>query len=271
MDAKRVAGAKAGTGDVRRFGHEGMSISQARTDTGRMRRPAQADPTRAHRVERAFSDARRHSRRVRLLKRVLPVAAVLMIVVFAGRSWLWTPQALPIDLSSLAIEDGRLVMTDPKLDGLTGRDGRPYSMTATRAIQDIGMSGRIDLEGINARLPVDETGWMSVSAASGVFDREANRLAIDSELTMTSDDGMKAVLQSAVVDVASGSLETPDPVDISLEGAHISADSMSVRDKGAVLVFENRVRMTIDGGRLRGAPAENGRLGGAGAEGGETQ
>lgn len=256
-----------------------MTISQARTDTGATggatggttARRAEADPMRARRVERAFSDARRHSRRVRLLKRALPLAALLMIVAFAGRSWLWVPQALPIDLRSLAIEDGRLVMTDPKLDGLTGSNGRPYSMTATRAVQDIGMSGRIDLEGIDARLPVDESGWMSVSAASGVFDREANRLAIDSELTMTSDDGMKAVLQSAVVDIASGSLDTADPVDISLEGAHISADSMSVRDKGAVLVFKDRVRMTIESGRLRGAPTENGRLRDAGAEGGETQ
>jgi lipopolysaccharide export system protein LptC len=49
-------------------------------------------------------------------------------------------------------------------------------------------------------------------------------------------------------------------VDISLEGAHITADSMSVRDKGAVLVFENRVRMQIDGGRLkRGTEGGEGR------------
>lgn len=243
-----------------------MSISQAHTDAGGAGLATAAGAGRARhmenrRVEEAFAQARRHSGRVRLLKFALPAAAVLMIAVFVGKSWLSAPGAFPIDLRALAIEDGRLVMTDPRLDGLTGRDGRPYSMTATRAVQDLGASGRIDLEGIDARLPVDKAGWMSVSAASGVFDREANRLAIDSELTMTSDDGMKAVLRSAVVDIASGSLETADPVDISLDGAHISADSMSVRDKGAVLVFESRVRMTIEGGRLRGA----------GTEGGETQ
>jgi lipopolysaccharide export system protein LptC len=133
-------------------------------------------------------------------------------------------------------------------------------MTAARAVQDIGMSGRIDLEGIDARLPVNEDGWMNVTAPTGVFDREANRLDIDSELTITGDDGMKAVFQSAVVDIATGSLETSDPVDISLDGAHITADSMSVRDKGAVMVFENRVRMQIDGGRLkRGTEGGEGR------------
>jgi lipopolysaccharide export system protein LptC len=63
-----------------------------------------------------------------------------------------------------------------------------------------------------------------------------------------------------VVDIATGSLETSDPVDISLDGAHITADSMSVRDKGAVMVFENRVRMQIDGGRLkRGTEGGEGR------------
>ena len=238
-----------------------MSISQAHTDAGGAGRATAAGAGRARhmenrRVEEAFAQARRHSGRVRLLKFALPAAAVLMIAVFVGKSWLSAPGAFPIDLRALAIEDGRLVMTDPRLDGLTGRDGRPYSMTATRAVQDLGASGRIDLEGIDARLPVDEKGWLTVNARTGVFDRDANRLDIDSELTMVSDDGMKAVLQSAVVDITTGSLDTADPVDISLEGAHITADSMAVRDKGAVLIFENRVRMTIEGGRLGNGAAE---------------
>jgi lipopolysaccharide export system protein LptC len=240
----------SGTG---RFGREGMNISQARTATSGLR-PATVG-ARDKRVERAFAQARRHSGRVRLLKLALPAAALLMIVGFVGKSWLSAPTGLPIDLRALAIEDGRLVMTDPKIDGLTGADNRPYSMTATRAVQDIGMSGRIDLEGIDARLPLDDKGWMTVAAPSGVFDRGANRLDIDSELTVESEDGMKALFKSARIDIATGSLETSDPVDISLDGAHITADSMSVRDKGAVLIFENRVRMQIDGGRLRGAAA----------------
>lgn len=208
------------------------------------------------RVEAAFTEARRHSGRVRMLKFVLPVAAVAMIVAFAGKSWLAAPGGAPFDPGSLAIEGGRLVMSDPRLDGVTGRADRPYTMTATRAIQDIGASGRIDLEGIDARIPVDEKGWMTVTAPTGIFDRDANRLDINSELTIIGDDGLKAVLQSAVVDVAAGNLDTADPVDITLDGAHITADSMTVRDKGSVLIFENRVRMKIEGGRLGGARGE---------------
>ena len=211
---------------------------------------------REDRVAAAFTQARRHSGRVRLLKIVLPVAAVAMMVVFAGKSWLSAPGNLDFDAGALAIEGGRLVMTDPRLDGAAGSSGRSYVMTASRAIQDIGMSGRVDLEGIDAKFPVSDKGWMNVTAPSGVFDRDANRLNFDSEMTITDDDGMKAVLQSAVVDVTAGNLDTSDPVDITLDGAHITADSMSVRDKGAVLIFENRVRMQIEGGRLGGVAAE---------------
>lgn len=211
---------------------------------------------RQQRVAVAFTKARRHSGRVRLLKFALPVAAVAMIAAFAGKTWLSTPDSLGFDADGLAIEGGRLVMRDPRLDGAVGSAGRSYVMTAMRAIQDIGMSGHVDLEGIDARFPVGDTGWMNVTASTGAFDREANRLKIDSEMTITGDDGMKAVLQSAVVDIAAGNLDTADPVDITLDGAHISADSMAVRDKGAVLIFENRVRMQIEGGRLGGATTE---------------
>lgn len=211
---------------------------------------------REQRVATAFTQARRHSGRVRLLKFALPVAAVAMIAGFAGKSWLAAPDSATFDLGSLAIEGGRLVMSDPRLDGITGAAGRSYIMTATRAIQDIGMSGRVDLEGINAKFPISDAGWMNVTAPTGVFDRDANRLDIDSELTIIGDDGLKAVLKSAVVDVAAGNLDTADPVDITLDGAHISADSMSVRERGAVLIFENRVRMQIEGGRLGGAAAD---------------
>lgn len=240
-----------------------MSISAAHRHAGKTQagktQPAtrQAAP-RDRRVEEAFASARRHSGRVRLLKLALPAAALLMVAAFVGKSWLAVPEMGEIDLGSLAIENGRLVMSDPRLEGVTGSNDRPYRMTAARAIQDIGTGARIDLEGIDATLPVDDEGWMTVTASTGVFDREANRLDIDSELTLTTDNGVRAVLKSATVDIGAGSLDTADPVDISLEGARISADSMTVRDKGAVLIFQNRVRMDIEGGRLTGARGNEG-------------
>lgn len=235
-----------------------MNISAARHDAGKTAPAAPQAAAGDRRIEEAFVRARRHSGRVRLLKFALPAAALIMMAAFAGKSWLAVPEIGEIDLGALAVENGRLVMADPRLEGVTGDGERPYRMTAARAVQDIGSGARIDLEGIDATLPVDKDGWLTVTAPSGVFDREANRLDIDSELTLTTDGGVRAVLKSATVDIGAGSLDTPDPVDISLDGAQITADSMTVRDKGAVLIFHNRVRMNIDGGRLTGANQSDG-------------
>ena len=212
----------------------------------------------ASRAEEAFDRARRHSGRVRLLKLVLPVAAMLMVVAFVGKSWLATPVAgVSVDLTGTAIEGGRLVMADPRLDGFTS-DDRPYTMTAARAVQDIGGSGRIDLENIDAKLPFDEDSWMTIAADSGIYDRDANSLMIDSTMKIVTDTGITALFKSAAVDMEAGSLKTEDPVDITLDGARIEADSMSVEDRGAVLVFERRVRMQMDGKRLQTASRGDG-------------
>ena len=204
------------------------------------------------RVDLAVRKARRHSALVRMLKLGLPVAAVAMMVAFAARSWVTTVVPAEVEFAGAAIESGRLVMADPKLEGFTS-ENRQYRMTAERAIQDIGSTDRVDLEGIKARLPFDDENWIHVSAPSGTFDRAANTLALDDHLTFRTDTGITAQLKSARVDIAAGNLDTPDPVDITMEGTHIVADSLSVRDKGALLVFQNRVRVVIDAKRLQTA------------------
>lgn len=218
---------------------------------------AAATPPRpqASRVEEAFRSARRHSGRVRALKLALPLAAVVLAAAFVVKSWLAVPPGVSVNLAGTAIEDGRLVMSDPRLDGFTG-DNRAYTMTAARAIQEVGDNSRIDLEGISAKLPFDQKNWLTVVARNGVFNREANTLGLDTDILLSTDTGVKALLKTALVDIRAGSLTTTDPVDITLEGARIEADSMTVSDSGAVMIFERRVRMEIAGGR--GQFASNG-------------
>lgn len=214
--------------------------------------PSRAGTDRAS-VADAIGRARRHSGRVRLLKLGLPLLAVLIVIAFLGRSWIASPSILGFELDSATIEDGRLVMLNPVIDGFTG-EGEAYSMTARRALQQIGGdSQRVDLEGISARLPLDDGRMADFTAESGVLDRELNILTIDSEILVETDDGMSARLTSAVIDLDNGSIEADQAVDIKLGGTDITADSMSIRERGAVMIFDRRVRMNIDGQSLRAA------------------
>lgn len=230
-----------------------MTISAGQQATGAARTAPEAD-----RVERAFASARRHSHRVRKLKFVLPVGAALLVAVFAGWTWLGAlPGGGAINIAAIGLEDGRLVMADPKLEGFTG-DDRPYTMTAMRAIQDLGGGGRIDLEKIDARLPFDDEGWMTVVAEAGVYDSDAGTLDLDTDIKVVTSRGVTALLRSAAVDMAAGSMSTQDPVDITMDGTRIEADSMVVQDNGAVMIFERRVRVEIDANRMRAASAAEG-------------
>ncbi len=194
----------------------------------------------------AFRRAKKHSRRVRFLKIVLPASAVLVATGFVAASWMGGSPALPVDVTSTAFSEGKLVMANPKLEGLNN-DNRPYTMTAGRAVQDSAGSGLFHLEDIDAKLPMDAKSWATVDAASAIYDRDKNTIEFTSDMLLTTTDGLVANLKSAFIDMGKGDMKTSQPVDIKLAaGTQIAAGSMTVLENGKVLIFENRVRMAIE-------------------------
>lgn len=209
--------------------------------------------------ENDFARAKRHSRRVRLLKFAFPLAAVLIGAGFAGYSYLASWGSVSVDIAGTRIESGRLVMASPKLEGFTS-ENLPYAMTAARAFQQIGDSDKVELEGIDARLPIDAANFATIVAPKGLYDRDKNTLVLDGLIQVTTTDGMAATFRSVFVDIGKGAMTTSEPVDVKREGASVAADSMSVSENGKVFVFEHNVRMAIDPGRFDAAALEAGRL-----------
>lgn len=207
------------------------------------------------RPEKSYEAARRHSRRVGVLKIGLPVGALLLMGIFAGWAWLSSPGGFSVDLTGSAVKDGKLVMANPTLNGFT-KDNLPYAMTAERAIQDLTNTSIIALEKIDARLPIEAEKWADITADDGVFDNEANTLDVTSAMTITTNEGMRADLKSAFVDMTSGRIISSEPVRISLKGSLLNANTMTVEDRGKIIVFEDKVRMTILPDQLKTGEAD---------------
>ena len=192
--------------------------------------------------EAAFHRAQKHSRTVQFLKLALPVAAMLIGGCFAAYSFISVPGSVSFDITESAYTDGKLVMSNPKLDGFT-KDSRPYSMTATRALQHVDNSGIVDLEGIDARLPVSDKDFATIGAERGVYDREKDTLDIhkrDHRQDHRRDDGAAQIgvsrdRQGQYDDQGSGRHQD--------EQLKIVADAMSVLENGKVLIFERRVKV----------------------------
>jgi lipopolysaccharide export system protein LptC len=204
----------------------------------------------------AFRRALNHSRRVRLLKIALPVAALVIGGAFVVYSYLSVPGSVSFDVSESAYADGKLVMANPKLDGYT-KDKRPYSMSAMRALQHVDDAAVVELEGLAAKVPVGSDRVATIGAERGVYNRENDTLEIPSPITVETSDGTTAALKSADLDILKGILRTSDPLSITMKGVRIEANSMRVLDSGHVLLFDKHVKLQLDPGRFHGGAPSN--------------
>lgn len=230
-----------------------LARSDETSDAAEASAAASQDGTRGD----AFNRAKRHSRRVRVLKFAVPLLAAAIAIAFPVYSYLKAPISISVQADGTAFSNGKLVMANPKLNGFT-KQKLPYSLTATRATQDVGQQAVIDLEGINAKLPVATDNIVSVDAEHGIYNRDANTMNLTSDVSVTTTDGLAAKFKSIFLDMGKGSMKTSNPVDVSRGGSRITADSMSVEDNGRLVVFENRVRVNIDPTALKAAGVNSG-------------
>lgn len=204
----------------------------------------------AGRSHAQYGRALSHSRLVRALKILLPLSAALIVVAFVTVSWFDTLVPEGVGVDSVAIRDGKLVMQSPVMSGQTSA-GEPYTMRAIRAVQDLATPNIIVLEDIVADLPVSNGDKAVLNAVSGTYDRVGQTMVFDQPFTVSTEAGMSAELQSADIDLANGALVSKTPVSISSPDASVVAQSMEMQDKGRIIIFQDKVRMTINPSALK--------------------
>lgn len=198
----------------------------------------------------AYRRAVNHSRRVRRLRFLLPVAALGITLAFVAVSFVRGLMPEELQIESAKIEDGKVVMEKPAIAGRNS-DGVRYSMRAERALQDIKNPNMITLETIAAAVPVSDKVVANVVATSGIFDRGANILDLDKPFTLNLSSGIDAQFGSAHLDISGGTMKTDDPVAIQTKGASIVANSLEMKDKGRTMIFSGSVKLNIEPSALR--------------------
>jgi lipopolysaccharide export system protein LptC len=193
----------------------------------------------------AYSSALFHSSRVKRLKVLLPVTALIISGIFIAVSVLRSYLPENISIEGAQIEDGKVVMSRPAIAGRNA-NGVNYSMVAEKALQDIKNPNLITLKNIKASMPVNRDTIAHVEALSGDFNRSADTLKMTEPFTIVMDNGMRAEFKTADLDIKSGNLTSQDTVAIQKGGASVVAQSVKMTDKGSVIEFTGQVRMHID-------------------------
>lgn len=186
-----------------------------------------------------------HSRRVRRLKILLPILAIVISLAFIAVSWVRSMIPDNLTIVGAKIENGMIVMEKPAISGLN-LEGLSYYMAASRALQSIRNPNQIKLEDIKAALPMDGRVIAEFAASSAAFDRATDRLDLTEPFSIDLSSGISARFQAAFVDVRAGILMTDRPVDITARGAHLVADSFEITDKGRRIALTGHVKVTVN-------------------------
>ncbi len=191
-----------------------------------------------------FERANKHSRRVDRLKYLFPIAAIIIIVLIIAA--LVLRQSLPQDITigKAGIEDGKLVMSNPRLNGFDPKK-RPYSVEAERAIQSVEDPTQVEMEKIKAKLPMEDGLFADIVAGNGSYDATEKKLELGGGIDIVTTDGMKMKLSDAYIDLKAGTMNTHRSLTFTSEKATISAQSMEIFENGDRIIFDTNVRLVI--------------------------
>lgn len=194
----------------------------------------------------AYRAALRHSRLVRTLRLLIPACAATAAIALVGYSLLKPLSGLSgLEMGPVALTGTKITMEKPKLTGFR-KDGKPYEVTSFAASQDVRKPGVVDLEKIIARLGAIGDNATHMASAHGVYDMKTERLELSGGIDVRTDNGDRAALQAAHVNLKAGELETSLPVRITTaNGGSVNANSMRVTDNGKLIVFEGRVQTVL--------------------------
>jgi lipopolysaccharide export system protein LptC len=182
---------------------------------------------------------------VRRLKILLPVLAVVISMAFIAVSWIRTMFPENLTIAGARIENGRVVMEKPAISGRNA-DGISYFMNARRALQAIVNPSDIELEDIDAAVPVRGDLVARIKASGAKYDRDTDKLDLTKPFVVQLSSGLRASFQSAHLDVRGGLMQTDAPVEITAKGATLVANSMKISDKGRIMNFSGKVRMEVE-------------------------
>lgn len=203
-----------------------------------------------------FKNARRHSLWVRLMRICLPlfgfgaIAGLVFITTFVPKIG-----DLGLDLGdmTLSFNGSSIMMNNPKLNGF-GDDGQAYEVKAQSATQSILNPEVITLNGLLAKISLEDGTWADVRSSQGLYDNKASTLKLDEEIKINSSEGYRVTLQNAEVDLKAGTLLSNSPVEVQSETGFMQSNGLIVDQSGQRIRFTNGIRVLIvppkSGGKL---------------------
>jgi lipopolysaccharide export system protein LptA len=235
-----TAAARRGIGDI-----ADMAIA---IDSRQARRSGLVPPVNLVRVAqraRAFRAAQRHSLLVRLLRFLLPLAAVGILGGYVGLVALKSSLLPKIKIEDITITPDDLTMKNPSYFDTTS-DGR-YEVRAKQAIVSFVQKKEtpIKLVDVSGEM-VKKSGEITrLKAKHGLFDNAKGELELLDGIEIDGSNGVMARLTRAMIYSKEGKVVSTDPVSANMPAGSIQAGSMTMGTKTKLVHFRGGVSVRL--------------------------
>lgn len=186
----------------------------------------------------------RYDRFIKVMRVALPAASVVLLLAIVV--WpLVSGQEMSFVLSKdrVEISPERLRMEAPRYRG-TDSQGRPFEISAARAVQRTSATPVVELTDVAARMAMTND-TVHVEAGQGSYDLEREQLKVDGPLVMTTERGYQLTTRDAIVDLPARVAYGSDGVEGNGPLGAFKAQRFRADIDRETVVFEGRTHMRI--------------------------
>ena len=189
----------------------------------------------------AKAHSARYSRTVDLLRWLLPV------IVVAGVAFLFLwPMWQANKISAVMVDNVPNLMVESL--NMTGMDkqGRPYALTADRALQAATTKNLIDLEKPKGELTLANGAWVAARSNQGRLDQDTQKLWLGGAVEIFHDDGHRFLSEELNIDIQQNNAWGEKPVLIQGHFGHIAGTGFRLLEGGKTIIITGPATAKLD-------------------------
>jgi lipopolysaccharide export system protein LptC len=198
----------------------------------------------------------RYSRRVALLKRLLPAVGMTLLLLVA----VWPRlgpllESVRLGFPAIDLREAReLKMVNPRYAGID-RYNRPYVLTSAIGRQVPNRDDLMSLEGPRAEMTMHRGASIVVTAVTAVYQSQTQLLDLFDDVNLVHENGTRFVTQRAHADLSSNTAKGDDPVTGHGPSGDIAAQGFRILEKGDTIIFTGKSDLLLKGTKPSVNPA----------------
>jgi lipopolysaccharide export system protein LptC len=200
-------------------------------------RPGHGKSIGDHRIVASYDPG--YSEKIRLLRVVLPVVAVVMLATLI----IW-PLFSSRHGGIASIDAGAIAMINARFVGLDDKN-RPVTITADQVVSTQDADGMVSLKMPLADLTYDRGRSVAIRAENGQYDQKTGRLRLVGDVNLFQADTFELVTRQVEIDGKSRNAWSIDRVTGYSPNGSINAEGLKIINNGQSVVFTGRSRLVL--------------------------